>query len=355
MKLPQLSWNSGTAYDLFVSLHVLHEPVRFGVRPAWAAGVRSRLSAQDRETLEQAESAIWLPFHWVLDLPVPQDTSAVLWGLRQIPAKELLPTLGLRPGLPDGVAEIYLDVAARGTWDDGDLGSLRSAHQSSKSPPRPKLLENRLQVWAGAESFGSRYPAALRAYRDVFFEEDEKRITPAIETALTEAQDRATQIPPEALIEQLSHGVRLERSLDLDELVMVPSYWISPLIVFETLDDRRELFLFGARPADASLVPGELVPDGMLRTIKTLGDPTRLRILRYLAQESLAPAEIARRLRLRPPTVTHHLNLLRLAGLVFLTLEEGGGRRYEARSEAVDEAFCLLKSFLGTIGEGEPC
>ncbi len=355
VNIPQLSWNSGTAYDLFVSLHVLHEPERFGVRPAWAAGVRSRLSVQDRETLEQAESTIWLPFHWVQGLPEPQDTSAVLWGLRQIPAKELLPTLGLLPGLPDGAAEIYLDVAARGTWDAGDLESLRSKFQSSKSPPRTKLLENRLQVWAQAESFGSRYPAALRAYRDVFFAEDEKRITLAIKTALAAAQDQAAKIPLEALIEELSHGVRLERSLDMDELVMVPSYWVSPLVVFENLDDRRELFLFGARPADASLVPGELVPDGMLRTIKTLGDPTRLRILRYLSQESITPAELARRLRLRPPTVTHHLNLLRLAGLVYLTLEEGGGRRYEARSEAVDEAFCTLKSFLGTHGEGEPC
>lgn len=348
MKLPQLSWNSGTAYDLFVSLHVLHEPERFGVRPAWAAGVRSRLSAEDRETLEQAESTIWLPFHWVRDLPEPQDTSAVLWGLRQIPAKEMLPTLGLRPDLPEGAADIYKDVAARGTWDTDDFEALRSAFQSSKFPPRTKLMEKRLQVWAQAESFGSRYPAALRAYRDVFFAEDEKRITPAIEAALVAAQNRAVKTPLEALIEELSHGVRLERSLDLDELVMVPSYWISPLVVFENLDDKRELFLFGARPADASLVPGELVPDRMLRTIKTLGDPTRLRILRYLAQESIAPAELARRLRLRPPTVTHHLNLLRLAGLVYLTLEAGGGRRYEARLEAVDEAFCILKDFLGT-------
>jgi len=261
----------------------------------------------------------------------------------------------LRASLPEGAADIYQDVSVRGAWDVSDLESIRTVYQSSKSPPRTKQLETRLHVWANAESFGSRYPAALRAYRDVFFAEEEKRITDAIETALSKAQNQASQIPLVALIEQLSHGVRLERSLDLDELVMVPSYWISPLVVFENLAYRQELFLFGARPADVSLVPGELVPDSMLRTIKTLGDPTRLRILRYLAQESISPAELARRLRLRPPTVTHHLNLLRLAGLVYLTLEEGGGRRYTARSEAVDEAFCLLQSFLGISVEAEQC
>jgi DNA-binding transcriptional ArsR family regulator len=355
MRVEQLTWKHGTAYDLFVSLHVLHEPERFGIRPAWAAGVRSRLSAQDRETLEQAEMTIWPPFHWVKDLPVPQDTSAVLWGLRQLQPEEILPNLGLRPSFPEGVADIYLDVAARGTWDAGVLEALRAAYQISSSPPRTKLVESRLNVWADAESFGSRFPAALRAYWDVFYSEEENRIIQAIDIAQTGAQNRATQIPMEDLIEELSHGVRLERTLDLDELLMVPSYWISPLVVFENLNDKQGLFLFGARPADVSLVPGELVPDGMLRTIKTLGDPTRLRILRYLSQESVTPAELARRLRLRPPTVTHHLNLLRLSGLVYLTLEEGGSRRYQARSEAVDEVFILLKSFLGISSEDGVC
>ena len=49
MKVEQLSWKHGTAYDLFISLHVLHEPEHFVIRPAWAAGVRSRLSAQDQK------------------------------------------------------------------------------------------------------------------------------------------------------------------------------------------------------------------------------------------------------------------------------------------------------------------
>jgi DNA-binding transcriptional ArsR family regulator len=355
MKVEHFSWKHGTAYDLFVSLHVLHEPEHFGIRPAWVAGVRSRLSAQDRETLKQAESTIWPPFHWVKDLPEPQDISAVLWGLRQIQPKEILPTLGIRPSFPEGAADIYLDVASRGTWDAGVLDALRATYQSSKSPPRPKLLESRLNVWAEAESFGSRFPAALRAYREVFYSEEEKRIIQAIDTAIAYAQSRSAQIPLEDLIEELSHGVRLERSIDFNELVMVPSYWITPLVVFEHLSENQGLFLFGARPMDVSLVPGDLVPDGMLRMIKTLGDPTRLRILRYLSQESVKPAELARRLRLRPPTVTHHLNLLRLAGLVYLTLEEGGGKRYQARSQAVDEAFCLLKSFLGTNNENQPC
>ena len=38
-----LIWQTGTAYDLFASLQVLHRPQEFGLRRAWAAGVRARL------------------------------------------------------------------------------------------------------------------------------------------------------------------------------------------------------------------------------------------------------------------------------------------------------------------------
>ncbi len=351
MSIPQLTWNYGTAFDLFASLHVLHEPARFGVRPSWAAGVRSRLSSEHRETLEQAEAAFWIPLHWLLSLDDPRDSVAALRALRRIPAGERLAALALRPNLPPGVAEIYQDVAANGTWEPDDLEALRAAYQAQGSAPRSKVLEARLSVWAQAKSFGERYLQALQSYQDVFFAEEEKRIRSVLREAVEAAQERADQIPVEALIEELSSGVRLENEFDWQELVLVPSYWISPLVVFEKLGEDKELFLFGARPADASLVPGKVVPDGMLRTIKTLGDPTRLRILRYLAQESITPAELARRLRLRAPTVTHHLNLLRLAGLVYLTLGDQGKRRYEARPEAVDEAFEILHAFLGNSAD----
>jgi DNA-binding transcriptional ArsR family regulator len=116
---------------------------------------------------------------------------------------------------------------------------------------------------------------------------------------------------------------------------------------FGKVNVERRIFLFGARPPDASLIPGEVVPDALLRALKALSDPTRLRILHYLTEEPLAPAQLARRLRLRAPTVTHHIRTLRLAGLVQLTLGEGKEtKQYAARSEAVAAAFASLKGFL---------
>ena len=55
---PTLTWEAGTAYDLFISLLVLHDPGRVGLRAAWAAGVRSRLPGAERAFLKQAADKI---------------------------------------------------------------------------------------------------------------------------------------------------------------------------------------------------------------------------------------------------------------------------------------------------------
>ena len=139
---------------------------------------------------------------------------------------------------------------------------------------------------------------------------------------------------------------------DMDELVLAPSFWVTPLMYFGYVGDGRGVWLFGARPANQSLIPGEMVPDSLLRALKALSDPTRLKILHYLSQGSLSPAALSRKLRLRAPTVTHHLQTLRLAGLVRVTLSEGKEKKsYATRTEIVKATCATLESFLA---EGMP-
>lgn len=49
---------------------------------------------------------------------------------------------------------------------------------------------------------------------------------------------------------------------------------------------------------------------------KALADPTRRRILELLAQGDLTAGEIAAQFEMTKPSVSHHLNLLKAAGLV---------------------------------------
>jgi DNA-binding transcriptional ArsR family regulator len=356
----QLLWDWGTAYDLFISLEVLHEPAQFGVRGAWAAGVRARLPAEGREVLEQSREVGHLPFHWVYGLPEPKDGASALWALEQLAPAERILVLFLAPQKPPGAAqEILRAVTARGKWTEMDQEALHAAFEEPdpceepKKLPSSKRLVEMLDWWARAEEFGERYLEALRAYHEGFFAEEERRIRPVLQEALSRAQERAQELPLLDLLEELSQGLRFDERPTAPELVLAPSYWCTPLMYIAKVGDKREILLFGARPPDASLVPGEVVPDALLRTLKALSDPTRLRILHYLTEQPLTPAQLARRLRLRAPTVIHHLKTLRLAGLVQLTLgDDKEERRYAARSDAVKSAWDSLQGFLGQDGGG---
>jgi DNA-binding transcriptional ArsR family regulator len=203
-----------------------------------------------------------------------------------------------------------------------------------------------LDLWADPLGTAEGLMSAYDCYYDVFFAEEEKRIRPALDAALARAQKLAAVAPTwEELLEELSQGVRMAKDWENKRLILGPSYWGTPLAMMADFEPDSLLFLFGARPADESLIPGDLVPDALYQALKALADPTRLRILRYLTDESLTPAELARRLRLRSPTVIHHLDALRLARLVIVTLD-AEGRRYTVRPDAVEAVCDLLNQFL---------
>lgn len=345
---PQLEWDWGTGYDLFVSLHVLHNAKTFGLRSSWAAGVRSRLASEHRQTLEEAQDVASLPLGWIYSLPQPKDAAGLLTALGQIPPRERLITLARGAKTPRAAIDVFLSTAQKGRWSAQDVDQLREAFRESDRAPRKDTLESMLETWSQPGLFGERYFQALQAYHQAFYNEEEERIQPSLEQAVRQAQNSAERLSFDQLIEKLSRGLRFGMDLEIKRLTFIPSYWITPLIVYRELSDTEGLFLFGGRPETDSLVPGDKVPETMLRSLKALADPTRLRILRYLDQNTMAPSELADRLRLRASTVTYHLNLLRLAGLVYLTLEEGNRKRYATREEALDRTFDSLQNFIHT-------
>lgn len=357
MSSPLLTWETGTAFDLFVSLEVLHHPARAGLRRSWAAGVRSRLCEEHRDCLEQAVLCSLLPFPWLIGLPEPKDGASLLRALGELPAEDRLAKLnaGIRTA-PE--LDILEKARKQGAWSEADRETLQRANESRlreqlKKSKKPSIeaLEAELNAWAHAKQFGERLLSALNAYYDVFFAEEEQRIRPALEKSAKRSKSLAKVSTMAELLEELSQGVRFDIANlgDMDELILIPSFWSTPLILFIPITGSdRWMFMFGGRPSDVSLVPGEVVPELLVHTLKALADPTRLRIVRYLSAEPLSPAELSRRLRLRLPTVLHHLNVLRLARLVQVTVSQDG-RRYESRPEAIRSVADRLMTFL----EGE--
>ena len=363
MSGPELVWDYGTGYDFFLSLEVLHDPNHYGVRPAWSAGMRARLPTTHRETLETAQLLFQPPSVWVSTLPEPKDAATVLWHLGQIPPEERLSSLAFNHrNSYEGVASMLKRVAKQGKWSKKDLSLLCTAprqlcdYLTAFSKKEAKIT---LDAYSQSKAFGEKLLEALKSYQTVFFAEEEKRILPALKEVVSRAKKMAQSMPLLDLVETLTNGVNMPDLVHRRiELKLAPSFWTAPLIQYFKINDHRELLVFGSRPKEMSLIPGEVVPDTLVRTLKTMSDPTRLRILKQLMIQPTTPAQLARQLRLRPPTITHHLKVLRLAGLIRITKGQLlDVKSYSARPDALSILNDRLKAFLNREepGDDEDC
>lgn len=343
-----LAWDVGTAYELFVSLHVLIQPEYYDLRASWASRFRARIPIAERTFLEET-SSFHFPLGWIHSLPDPKSALTVLYTLQQIPAAKrgialLGPASWIKPE-----SKCLTQIAERRSWGKNDLAILLPIICKEGSGNDEQALIKYLNWWARPDDFGNMLLSALQAYHQAFFEQEEKRVGPILEQGLERAKHLAESLSVSDLISELSQGVRYTEAIG-EKLVLVPTFWMTPLVTLEQISETEKLFLFGARPSTVSLIPGELVPDGLLITLKALADPTRLKILRYISEQELTPSELSRRLNLRAPTVTHHLKELRLAGLVNLTLH-GQEKFYRAKLEALNSVHMDLKAFLENTSE----
>ncbi|HUH97423.1 MAG TPA: metalloregulator ArsR/SmtB family transcription factor [Anaerolineales bacterium] len=351
-KLPEthptaLIWEVGTAYEFFVSLHVLHEPDFFDLRPSWAAKIRSRIPTTERTFLEEVYYFLNFPLAWLYKLPEPKNAISVIYSLQQTPPAERgTALLSLNRGLKPE-SQSLLKIAEHRTWDKDDLAVLTplmcKKNEAGRVHDEGALIKY-LNWWARPEDFGNMLLSSLQAYQLAFFEQEEQRVGPVLQAGIEHARQLADHLTVSELISKLSQGVSYEEPIG-KELILVPTFWMTPLVQLERISEDKQIFLFGARPSTMSAIPGELVPEGLLIALKALADPTRLKILNYLSKEELTPSELSRRLNLRAPTVVHHLKELRLAGLVNLTLR-GQEKFYGARLEALDSTHIDLKRFL---------
>ena len=157
------------------------------------------------------------------------------------------------------------------------------------------------------------------------------------------ADDRSTLTGPD-LIERTTGGVRWLPEPGIRRVILAPSYFSRPYNFLLAGSDWR---FFGYPVADNALdVSDPLAPPlQVLRLHRALGDGTRLRILKLLAERDLYLTEIAQQLELSKPTIKHHLAQLRAAGLLTI-IESGAVVYYSLRKARLDDATVDLKHFL---------
>ena len=348
-KQPHILWDQGSAYDLFASLYILHRPDEFGLRPSWAAGVRSRLPIPLRDALERSQRVLYVPMVWIHGLPEPKDAATVLDALKALPPSERLPALifaGKKDRHSMDFRNFLLSLDGMQRMTARVEAQILDYHRVARSLPK-EFLRWTFDAWSARAQFGEELVDALEAYIDNFFSEEEVRVIPAQTQALEKAQALSAKSDVLTVLEELSAGVRMDWINEISSLILAPSFWGAPFVFFDKLDQDTGIILFGARPDGTALIPGELVPDELLNALKALADPTRLRILSYLREGPSTPSDLAKLLRLRPPTVIHHLQNLRLAGLVSVTITPKADRSYAFRVDGVEATIQHLKAFLG--------
>lgn len=77
---------------------------------------------------------------------------------------------------------------------------------------------------------------------------------------------------------------------------------------------------------------------------KALNDPTRREILELLKDKDLTAGEIADKFSISKPSISHHLDLLRQAGLV-ASVKEGQFIYYSLSTTVMDEVLKWIMQF----------
>jgi DNA-binding transcriptional ArsR family regulator len=222
---------------------------------------------------------------------------------------------------------------------DGDVAPRDDAVAACPEPLRPAI--GRLLDDPAGEVRSIRRVARAWAER---FASIEARVAAMEQRDVDARRADLERLPLTDFIERVTGGVRWIQEPGTKRLLLCPSYFARP---YNYLFGGRDWRMFAYPLAETALGPeADAVPAASVRLFKALGDESRLRILRLLATGDLYLTEIAERMDLSKPTISHHLAQLRAAGLVTMT-EAGALTYYSLRRDRIAEAGGELGRLLG--------
>ena len=189
-------------------------------------------------------------------------------------------------------------------------------------------------------------PAARRVVRFWLprYEKIEARIARMLERDVAGRRGDDAAADPMGFVERATNGVRVVPEQRIRRIVMAPSYFGRP---YNSLTKVGDVQLICYPIADASVGSADRLtpPNSTVRLYRALGDASRLRILKLLAERDCYLTEIANGLELSKPTILHHLATLRSAGLVTIT-DQGNMTYYSLRHDRAEEAGVELRAYL---------
>ncbi len=242
-----------------------------------------------------------------------------------------------------------LEQMAGELLEDPELGSTARLAVDGDAAAYAEL-QSRLETFKGSpvltQPMADLVPMARRIVRSWLprYETIEARVGRMLERDVATHPIEEAARDPIGFVERATDGIRLLPEPKIRHIVLAPSYFGRP---YNSLTKVGDVQLICYPIADASLGAADRVtpPAATVRLYRALGDASRLRILRLLAEKDRYLTEIANELDLSKPTIKHHLAQLRAAGLITLT-EQGNLTYYTLRRDRAEEAGMELRAYL---------
>ena len=194
---------------------------------------------------------------------------------------------------------------------------------------------------------------ALEVWNETVFAAETPRIEPLLAREAQALERRRAEMAPEPFIELAMRGVQWQRPAGLRRVIFAPSYFCRPAVFYHFWHGTLTFCApieFSPSEAEAPWRDPRAPGEDILRFFEALGDSTRLRILRLLAEREMYLTELAERLGLTKATTKHHMVRLRAAG--FVTLYDRDRLTYYAlRSDVARRSAQMLDAYLGRASQ----
>ncbi len=330
-------------YDFLVSLRALFNPRTYDGTRAWASATRASLSPGLLE-----RGAFFFQHH---DTSLGSGAIRLVAGLRE-GAEPAALIRKVRAADPRTLALLLLDTGETApgtlaTFERAMVGAVSTAELGCAFAGESADWSRRCRrVLADPEQAQADLVLVLEEYLATVFAAEVRHVVAATAAGAERANELLGVLPTVTAIEQLTGGYTLSAELQLQRITLAPSAFIYPFMA-SRVDERagEALIVFGVKSDTLLKFDRFPIDPDLVRAVKALGDPGRLKVLRLLGQGPTSGADLVALLGLSAPTVHHHLHQLRAAGLVRQERTKGG-MQYTIRP---DSARALLDALGRTV------
>ena len=328
---PEIEILAAAAFDFLLSVHVcVASPeldyTDYDIGRDWIVTARTRCAERDPHALELLDrtfggsvpGALHATLIALVALsPAPRDSGSFLDWLAEAPIAQVMEALLDQEGLGDDWRDLL-----RAALKPGRGGGARDARARLAAAYSPGIQPTVTALLADAEGARRDLVAALRVWDEVVFAPEREHVLPLLEREAAILARQRSELPPDRFLRLAMRGVEWQRpAAPLGKIIFAPSYFSRPAVYYHFWHGTLTFCL----PVEAEIVAadqGESDPrapgEETLRFFEALGDGTRLRILRLLAEREMYLTELAERLGLTKATTKHHMVRLRAAGFVTL-------------------------------------